>query len=175
MLIKICGISSVDVAQAAEEAGANLIGFVFAESSRQILPEKAAEIAEHLSPRVKKVGVFVNETKEKSEVIAVTVGLDFIQLHGDDTADCAGSLSSPVIEAFTIGDVTDEALATYPCDYYLIDSPGTVYRGGSGKVFDWEQLLRQKIAKRKLILAGGLNEANVAEAIRIVGPVGVDV
>src|SRR5690625_7740472 len=122
MLVKICGITSVDVALAVERAGANMIGFVFAESSRRITPGKAAEIGRQLSPSLKKVGVFVNETRENIEAIVAEVGLDFIQLHGDESADFARFLSKPVIKAFTIDDVTDETLITYPCDYYLIDS-----------------------------------------------------
>src|SRR5690625_805760 len=131
MLVKICGITSINVGLAAEHAGANLIGFVFARSSRRVTPEQAAEITSVLSPSVKRVGVFVNESLDTIEYVVRTVGLDFVQLHGDESASFVASLSVPVIKAFTIDDVDDETLATYPCDYYLIDSPGTVYRGGS--------------------------------------------
>lgn len=175
MLVKICGITTVEAALTAERAGASMIGFLFAPSSRRIDPEKAAEIARQLSPTVKKVGVFVNETKETIEKIAELVGLDFIQLHGDESASFAESLCRPVIKAFNINEVSDDVLRSYPCDYYLIDSPGTTYRGGSGKVFDWSRLLDRNIDRRKLILAGGLNTANVVEAITTVRPAGIDV
>ena len=175
MLVKICGITTLDAALTAEREGAAMIGFLFAPSSRRIEPDEAAAIAKQLSPTVKKVGVFVNETKETIERIADVVGLDFIQLHGDEPASFAESLSKPVIKAFNIEQVSDEVLATYPCDYYIIDSPGTTYRGGSGKVFDWNRLLNRNIDRSKLILAGGLNEANIAEAIKTVEPAGVDV
>src|SRR5699024_5616694 len=117
MLIKICGIMSSEMALVAERAGADLIGFVFAPSSRQLVPERAAEIAGVLSPATKKVGVFVNESREEIERIAAIVGLDYAQLHGDESMEFAESLSLPVIKAFTIGEVSDEELANYPADY----------------------------------------------------------
>lgn len=175
MLIKICGITSIEMAKVAEDAGANMIGFVFAPSSRNVTAKKAREIAGSLSHGVKTVGVFVNESKEAIERIANLVSLDFIQLHGDESPEFAASLSRPVIKAFTIDDVTDETLATYPAQYFLIDSPGTTYRGGSGKTFDWDRLRNRNIDKKKLILAGGLDAKNVQEAIRIAQPAGVDV
>src|SRR5690625_1809638 len=161
MIVKICGITSIDMGLAAERAGANLIGFVFAPSSRRVTPERAADIATALSPDVQKVGVFVNESLDMIETIVRTVGLDMVQLHGDEPASLATRVSVPVIKAFTIDDVTDDTLEGYPCDYYLIDSPGTVYRGGSGNVFDWERLVRRNINRDKLILAGGLQADNV--------------
>src|SRR5699024_4220580 len=159
----------------AEKAGANMIGFVFAPSSRNVTPEQARDIACGLSPETKTVGVFVNESKNEIERIADLVKLDFIQLHGDETPAFANSLHRRVIKAFTIDEVTDEALATYPAEYLLIDSPGTTYRGGSGNTFDWERLMSRNIDKHKLMLAGGLNPDNVQEAIRVARPAGVDV
>lgn len=175
MLIKICGITSSKMAEVVDEAGADLIGFVFAPSSRKVTAEKAREIAKVLSPRIKKVGVFVNETREEIKRIAQLVNLDFIQLHGDESPAFAQSLGRPVIKAFSIDEVTDETLATYPAEYFLIDSPGTTYRGGSGQTFDWSRLEERTIPKEKLLLAGGLDAANVQEAIHHVMPSGVDV
>lgn len=175
MLIKICGITSIEMGLVAEEAGANLIGFVFAPSSRKLAPEEAQKIARALSPTSKTVGVFVNESKQEIERIAELVGLDFIQLHGDESAEFAESLSQPVIKAFSIDEVTDERLATYPARYFLIDSPATTYRGGSGETFDWKCLENRQIDKSKFILAGGLDPTNVQEAIRVARPAGVDV
>lgn len=175
MLIKICGITSIEVALVAEAAGANMIGFVFAPSSRSITAERAYQIAKQLSHETKTVGVFVNETKAEIERITKIVGLDFIQLHGDESANFALSLSRPIIKAFTIEDVTDESLATYPAQYFIIDSPGTTYRGGSGKTFDWTKLTKRTFNRNKIIVAGGLDATNVSEAIHILGPRGVDV
>src|SRR5699024_1772866 len=127
MLIKICGIMSSEMALVAEQAGADLSGCVFAPSSRQLAPERAAKIAGVLSPATKKVGVFVNESREEIERIAAIVGLDYVQLHGDESMAFAESLSLPVIKAFTIGEVSDEELANYPADYFLIDKIGRAH------------------------------------------------
>src|SRR5690625_528836 len=94
MLVKICGIQTVEAAQVAVEAGADLLGFMFAPSKRQISPEKAMQIATTVPSHVKKVGVFVNETKETIIHIAKQVGLDVIQLHGDETAEFTNTLRS---------------------------------------------------------------------------------
>ena len=175
MHIKICGITTLKVAKAAEEAGADFIGFVFAPSSRNIRPSDAAKIANTLSPNIQKVGVFVNESLEEMERIANIVGLDMIQLHGDEPEEIAKQLSYPVIKAFSIDKVKPEKITTYPCEYLLIDSPGEAYRGGSGKTFSWELLDELQIPRDKLILAGGLTPTNIQQAIQQVRPVGVDV
>lgn len=174
MLVKICGIQTVDDAQSALEAGADFIGFVFANSKRRITPEHAAEIAKTVAPHVKKVGVFVNEDVTNMRSIAETVGLDYIQLHGDEPKAIAQKLSYPVIKAFS-ADSDLDAVRDYPCDYYLIDSPKGKFRGGTGKTFNWERLNSFSLDRSKLILAGGLHAKNVQEAIRIVNPIGVDV
>jgi len=166
----------MEAAQAACEAGANMLGFVFAESSRKIEPEQAKEIIDQLPPHVAAVGVFVNETVENILQIAVTAGLDYIQLHGDETPELCEQLLLPVIKAFTIREKNDvHQLSLYSCDYYLVDSPGIRYRGGSGKPFDWSLLTDMDIPREKMILAGGLNESNVKEAVQMVRPGVVDV
>src|SRR5699024_36090 len=96
--------------------GATFIGFVFAKSSRRILPEDARVISDGLSPHLKKVGVFVNESVEKMEEIAQLVGLDYIQLHGDEPKEIAERLSVPVIRAFSIDELTADRVLDYPCD-----------------------------------------------------------
>lgn len=175
MKVKICGITSIEAAQTAEEAGAHFIGFVFASSSRKITAENARKIAQTTSSTLKKVGVFVNENVEDMNAIIQKVGLDYVQLHGDEHPETAQALDVPVIKAFSIHQVNAEAVQSYPCTYYLIDSPGDTYRGGSGKTFDWTALEQVGIDKRKCILAGGLNEANIQKAIQIANPTGVDV
>lgn len=175
MLIKICGITTVEMARAVEAAGAEMVGFVFAESSRKVTPEKARDIASALSPTTQTVGVFVNEAPAEMERIAGLVGLDFFQLHGEEAPDVARRLSRPVIKAFSIDKVSDETLATYPARYFLIDSPGTTYRGGSGEAFDWRRLTGREFDRDRFILAGGLHAENVQAAIRQARPSGVDV
>lgn len=175
MIIKICGVTSIEIAKAVEDYGANWIGFVFANSSRKITPEKAQVIAEQLSPQLKKVGVFVNESVETMNQIAKKIGLDYIQLHGDESAETAKQLNYPVIRALSINDINDQFEFNYPAAYYLIDSPGETYRGGSGKTFNWDRLKTLAIDQKKVILAGGLSPTNIHQAIQTVQPTGVDV
>jgi len=175
MLVKICGIQTVEAAQVAVEAGANFLGFMFAPSKRQILPEKAMHIAATVPSHVKKVGVFVNESKETIIHIAKQVGLDMIQLHGDETAEFTNTLPYETIKAFSIHDAHTETLQSYTCNYYIIDSPPTTYRGGSGETFDWNLATQLNIDPEKFILAGGLSANNIEQAIQTVQPTGVDV
>lgn len=175
MIVKICGITTTEAALAVAEAGANLIGFVFAPSKRRITPAAAAKIAHQLPESLKKVGVFVNESAENIAAIAEEVGLDYVQLHGDESAAFARALGVPVIKAFSIDDLDAAAVRDYPCDYFLIDSPGEMYRGGSGRVFQWGRLLELGLDHRKLIVAGGLSAENISAAIAAVQPAGVDV
>src|SRR5699024_9315510 len=171
MHVKICGITTESDAQFVHEMGAQFIGFLFAPSKRRISPVKAKELVKHIGNKTKTVGVFVNETVENMLEIAQYVGLDYIQLHGNEPASTAERLPYPIIKAFHANDVTPFEIATYPCDYYLIDSPG----GGTGKTFDWDLLNRLPIDKKKLILAGGLNPNNVTKAIEMTQAFGVDV
>lgn len=175
MKVKICGITKKEDALLAEEAGADLIGFVFAPSKRRISPVNAAAIANQLPDHIKKVGVFVNEAAENMIHIAKLVGLDYIQLHGDESAQLARSLPYPIIKAFSIDKATPETIRKFPCDYLLIDSPGEKYQGGSGRTFDWSKLDKLGIEKSRFILAGGLSADNVQEAIKVTGAIGVDV
>lgn len=176
MIVKICGIQSMEAGQVAVDAGADMIGFVFADSRRKVSPEQAADIGKKLPAQVKKVGVFVNEPIESLLDIADTAGLDYIQLHGDETPDYIKSISKPVIKAFSVASENDlEQLADYACEYYLLDSPAEAYRGGNGTVFDWSLANSETIPREKLFLAGGLHSGNVQQAIEEVSPVGVDV
>lgn len=171
MLVKICGIKTIDAADAAVKAGADYIGFVFAESSRKISPEDAAMIASSLPVSVKKVGVFVNETVETMKETAQTVGLDTIQLHGEEPPEVAEQLPYEIIKAFPVNTETLPAIRSYPCDYYLLDS----WRGGSGIAFDWNLADQLSINRAKIMLAGGLTPENVTRAINTVRPAAVDV
>ncbi|MFC4386410.1 phosphoribosylanthranilate isomerase [Gracilibacillus marinus] len=174
--VKICGLMDTLSVLTAVDAGADFIGLVFAKSKRRITLEKAKELASIIPSNIKKVGVFVNEKKEVIEEIAEEVGLDYIQLHGDETPDFCAQLSLPIIKAFSVASVEDvEKVKGYPCDYYLLDSPHGKYRGGNGTTFDWSLVKNQAFLKDKMILAGGLTVENVAEAINEVKPIGVDV
>ncbi|MFJ6412683.1 phosphoribosylanthranilate isomerase [Terribacillus saccharophilus] len=176
MIVKICGIQSVEAGQIAVDAGADMIGFVFADSRRKVSPEQAAGIGKELPSQVKKVGVFVNEPIESLLNIAETAGLDYIQLHGDETPDYIKAIGKPVIKAFSVASEDDlKQLSDYTCEYYLLDSPAEAYRGGNGTAFDWSLANSETIPREKLFLAGGLHSGNVQQAIQEVSPVGVDV
>src|SRR5699024_3724114 len=99
----------------------------------------------------------------------------YVQLHGDEHPEIAQALDVPVIKAFSIHQVNAEAIQSYPCTYYLIDSPGETYRGGSGKTFDWTAIEQVGIDTRKCILADGLNKTKIQETNHIDEPMGVDV
>src|SRR5699024_11646472 len=102
----------------------------------------------------KKVRLCVNISIEYNEKIIQRVECDYVQLHGDEHPETAQALDVPVIKVFSIHQVNAEAIQSYPCTYYLIDSPGETYRGGSGKTFDCTALEQVGIDKRKCILAG---------------------
>lgn len=174
--MKICGLKEAEHVKACVEAGATWIGFMFAESKRQITIEQAKQLANHVPSHVKKVGVFVNPTAEQVRVAVEQVGLDFVQYHGKEEPSFIESLGYPAIKAFSIRSVEDvEKAKAYHVDYYLFDSPGTQFAGGSGKVFDWSLLEQLSIPKEKVLLAGGLNRDNIQDAVNRVKPFGVDV
>ncbi|MFY3793030.1 phosphoribosylanthranilate isomerase [Ureibacillus sp. MALMAid1270] len=174
--VKICGLKEVEHVQAAVEAGASFIGFMFAPSKRQISIEHAAELAKFVPSHVKKVGVFVNPTVEQVREAVEKVGLDYVQYHGNESIDFIEKLGYPSIKAFSIRSYEDvEKASKYNVDYYLFDAPGTDFAGGSGQVFDWSLLNQLSISKDRVILAGGLNSNNIQQAIEQVSPMGVDV
>jgi phosphoribosylanthranilate isomerase len=160
----------------AVESGADAIGFVFAKSRRQVTVDQARELAKAVPSDVLKIGVFVNEALEEVERIAREVPLDVVQLHGDEDPDYVRSLSIPTIKALSIKTKEDVQQASqYEVDYFLFDAPGVEFRGGSGQSFDWSLLAKSNISHDKVILAGGLTENNINEAIHIVQPFMVDV
>ena len=175
MKVKICGLTSLEAAQTAENAGADFLGFIFADSKRKISPEKAKEIIEKLNGKALKVGVFVNESLEEIERIQHFTGIDIIQLHGQESVEKAGSFSIPVIKAFSIRNEVDfKKIDDYPVDYQLLDLPKD--SGSSNEeTLDWQMIHRLRQSRNRLILAGGLTPMNVFEAIKLVQPFAVDV
>ncbi|EPD2315499.1 phosphoribosylanthranilate isomerase [Listeria monocytogenes] len=176
MIVKICGLKkAVDVA-AAVDNGADMIGFVFAKSKRQVTVEKAHELAKNIPANVKKVGVFVNPTEEELMAAIKGVPLDIVQLHGQEPAKQANRTDVEVIKAFPVKDgKIPTNINDYPNAYILLDAPAEEYEGGSGKTFDWDKINRDMLTKNKLIIAGGLNAQNVQEAIKRFEPYAVDI
>lgn len=176
MFVKICGIKTVEAAKIAAEAGTDFIGFIFAESSRKIEPEEARAIAKELPQHIKKVGVFSNQSEADIIRVASLVGLDYIQLHGQESAEFASRMPLPVIKAFAIESSADFVkLVDYPANYYLVDLPKKPKNENNPKTLDWQGLAAASLPFEKVILAGGLTADNVAEAIQVVKPFGVDV
>lgn len=174
--VKICGLTEEVHVKAAVQAGADAIGFVFAPSRREITVHDAKRLAAMIPEDVLKIGVFVNAKKEQLRETYQTVGLDFIQLHGEETPEFIQEVGLPTIKAFSVKTINDVQKALqYNVDYYLFDAPGIVYKGGSGIPFDWTLLQNSGIPQERLILAGGLHKGNVREAIERVQPVMVDV
>jgi phosphoribosylanthranilate isomerase len=177
--VKICGITNSADAMAAIDAGANLLGFNFYEKSpRHITPEEAAKIRPQLPQRVKAVGIFVNPLSVDVMALGKSLKLDAVQLHGDESPDFVAEVASgaPVIKAFRVE--PEFPLATldeYPGAFaFLFDAAHTGQYGGTGRTTDWDAARRAALTHR-IILAGGLKVENVAAAVRIVRPYGIDV
>ena len=175
--VKVCGITSVEDAQAAVEAGADALGFVFyPPSPRYVTPEQASAIMRTLPPFVTTVGLFVDVSVETINTIAAQCGLDRIQLHGREPPEFCGRVVRPVIKAFRIKNVESLlSLSSYQVAAYLLDAyvEGAL-PGGTGASFSWE-LAAQAKPDGPVILAGGLTPENVEAAIRRIRPYGVDV
>jgi len=177
VFVKICGVTTLEDAHAAVEAGADALGFNFYRPSpRYIEPARAREIVGRLPAGTLAVGVFVNEEARAVETIARESGVAAVQLHGDESPEfCASLAAGRVIKALRVGpDFTPERAAVYPAEAILLDAFIPSARGGTGHTFDWTlaRLTRERVGR--LILAGGLTTRNVAEAIRAVRPYGVD-
>ena len=173
MFVKVCGTTSEEDALLAVALGADAVGFIFAPSPRQIAPALAADIVKRLPPEILTVGVFRNETPERVVEIVNQTGLRGAQLHGRETPEQARFVRERVpflIQAFVAGDPALTSAASYGADAIMIDAPSP----GSGQVFDW-RLAEGAPDSERLILAGGLDPTNVADAIALVHPWGVDV
>lgn len=170
-LVKVCGITSVSDALAAIEAGAGALGFNFyPKSPRYLTAADAASITDQVPAEILKVGVFVNETPARISAIVREAGLDVAQLHGDEGADGVPA-GVRVWKAFRVNDSFGvEQLEQFPAEAFLLDTPTEMY-GGSGHTFDWT---RARGAAGKILLAGGLDESNVRQAIAAAHPWGVD-
>ena len=176
--VKICGITNWPDARRAVAEGADLLGFNFyAGSPRYVAPAKAKRIVQRLPKKISAVGVFVNESEQKMLEIARSVGLDTLQLHGDETPAMVARLkrSFPVIKAIRVkGRSSATKIARFDATALLLDGFDAKRRGGTGKTFEWE-IARLTGKNRRVFLAGGLTPENVGEAIRIARPYAVDV
>lgn len=175
--IKICGITNLDDARVAVEAGADALGFMFFEQSpRNIALETAAHISQSISPFILKVGVFVNPTPDLVMAAISQCGLNVLQFHGDETPEFCMQFGAMTMKAFRVKDAESlHVLPSYHTDAFLLDSYVAGKQGGTGERFNWDLAVQAKQLGRPVFLAGGLNAGNVREAIEQVRPFGIDV
>lgn len=187
LLIKICGVRSPEIARVVAEQGADFMGLIFAQARRQVTDEQARRVVAGLDGsdhRPKVVGVFVNESVDEMNRLADSVGLDYIQLSGDETVEIQAALNRPVIRALRlpVGITPAEAHAladeyldcSIPARALLLDTHVRGSYGGNGIPGDWN-IARALAERYPVILAGGLRPETVGEALGIVEPMGVDV
>jgi phosphoribosylanthranilate isomerase len=180
-LVKICGITNLDDALTAVDAGADALGFNFyARSPRYIAPGDAAGIIRKLPRKVMAVGIFVNQSLDEVEQFLTQANVDHVQLHGDESPGFVGSIteaSGPVvIKALRLGGSLDpKTVSEYDVELFLLDAASPKAYGGMGDTFDWQLAVEFKKLHPEFFLAGGLTPDNVAEAVRLVRPFGVDV
>lgn len=177
--VKVCGITRPEDAEAADRAGADAVGLIFAPSPRRIDLRQATAIERVLSPWIVRVGVFVDAGLAAMDRAIAAARLDVLQLHGSETPEFVRKVREEfglrIVKSVRVGDGLDLVrLDEYEVDAFLFDTYVPGRAGGTGKTFDWN--LAVPWARRvRLILAGGLTPENVGEAVRRVRPYGVDV
>ena len=173
VFVKVCGITNEEDALLAVAMGADALGFVFAPSTRQISPQRAADIVKRLPSEIVTVGVFRDETRQRVVDVAHSARLRAVQLHGRMSSADSHWIRQRVrllLMAFPAGDPRLDDSDDYAADAFLLDN----VTPGSGEVFDWS-LAEGAPQNRRIVLAGGLTPENVADAVRTVRPWGVDV
>lgn len=175
--IKICGLTRSEDIEAAVNAGADMLGLVFAPQSPRVLGlDSAQRLAERVPDNVDIVGVFMDQPAAEVEKIVAEISMDLLQFHGAERNEYCMQFGQPFLKAVSMRAPADleKAAAAYPdCRALLLDSHGPGEAGGQGKVFDWA-LINRKI-NASVMLAGGLSPGNIADAIRQVRPWAVDV
>src|SRR5919107_2041176 len=178
-LVKVCGITNLEDALAAVEAGADMLGFNFyARSPRHVEPSDARRVVERLPEGVACVGVFVNEPSPEDVLrIAREARLSAVQLHGDETPEfCRALRGLKTIKALRVRKgFGAESASVFETDAVLLDAYAPDAFGGTGHTFDWALARATREVVSRLILAGGLKPENVAAAVESVGPYAVDV
>jgi phosphoribosylanthranilate isomerase len=188
--VKICGNTNLVDALAAIDAGANALGFLFADSRRRVELETVKQIVTELPPGVETIGVFVNEPAEFVVNIALAAQLSGVQLHGDESPEYVKRLREmtdgtpiKVIKSISADAAHSQKLGSFAgcedcVDALMVDSGNVTMRGGTGQVFDWlraSDFVMSLQQRSPVVIAGGLNPENVAAAICLFRPWGVDV
>jgi len=175
--VKICGITNIEDALAACEAGADALGFVFAPEakarSRYITPEAARRICHALPPFIQKIAVCVNEPIDN--LMAYLHFMNYVQLCGEETVVDVQFVAKRAIKVFHAGPgFRPEDMLVYPSKVFLLDAAVPGAHGGTGAVCDWDIARKAVELGRPVILAGGLTPENVEEAVARVRPYAVD-
>jgi phosphoribosylanthranilate isomerase len=175
--IKICGIANLTDAQVVVEAGADALGFNFYEKSPRCVPLKtAAEISGRLPPFIRRVGVFVNAPEDFVSRAIAECGLTMLQFHGDEPPEFCTRFGVMSMKAFRVRDGESlNALPKFQTDAWLLDAYSPDAPGGTGGKFNWKLAIEAQKLGKPVYLAGGLTPENVADAVRLVRPFGVDV
>jgi phosphoribosylanthranilate isomerase len=173
--IKICGVTNVDDAEHVVRSGASAIGLNFVHGSkRRVSLAQARPIVEAVRGRIELVAVVADPTDAEVKELRDELGISWLQLHGDEQPARVTRLLPHAFKAVAIEDAADARRAgSFPGERLLVDTKVSGASGGTGKVFDW-QLVTELTRERQLILAGGLNPKNVAAAVRVLTPWGVD-
>ena len=173
--IKICGVTNADDAEHVVRSGANAIGLNFVHGSkRRVTYEQARPIVEAVRGQIELVAVVANPTDGEVKELREQLGIEWLQLHGEEQAARVSRLLPHAFKAAAIEDAADaRRAASFPGERLLVDTTVSGALGGTGKVFDW-QLVTDLTSTRQLILAGGLTPKNVAAAVRVLAPWGVD-
>lgn len=174
MKIKICGITNIEDALVCVNEGADALGFIFAgDSPRNISLSIAERIISRLSPFILKIGVFVNERSNQVNSVAEQLGLNAVQLHGDESADYVSGITFPVIKSFRIHNKFNfNIIKSYSDCVILLDSYSEASNGGTGRAFDWN-IIPGKI-RNDIILAGGISADNIELIHKKIKPGAVD-
>ena len=178
MIVKICGITRASDGLSAVKAGADWLGLNFWPRSPRAIDDQAArnivDAVRQARPSVALVGVWVDANIESVLEQADRLGLDWVQLHGDETPDMVKRVGQRAIKAVSLASDTDvDRMADFSSSWFVVDTPSAA-RGGSGKVGNW-QLAKRAALRHQIMLAGGLSPDNVAQAVGSVAPAGVDV
>lgn len=173
--IKVCGLTRVEDVQAAVAAGVDAIGFVFTASPRRVSAQQAMQLSHYVPEDVLRVGLFLNQSRDEVAEVLKVIKPDVLQFHGSESEQFCLDFGIPYLKAVAMKDEQSvpQAERDYPSALgLLLDSHKVGKPGGSGKAFDWSL---SQLNSKQIWLAGGLNAANVAAAIRVVKPYAVDV
>jgi phosphoribosylanthranilate isomerase len=172
--VKICGLTRAADVELAIDAGADVVGFIFAPSPRRVDASQAAVLAQMAAGRARRVGLFMNPQAGEVEQALASVDLDLLQFHGQEDNGFCRSFGLPFLKAISMLDESaDRAILSYPDAVgVLLDSHAPGGAGGTGETFDWN---RRVDCDKPIWLAGGLQPDNVAEAVQRFQPYAVDV